>query len=187
MFTYGVGNQFIMTGYTEDRSFINKLENLILYDMVSTGKRHMAQLHTYLDVLNCSMTKNIYTTEMITTSGILAAGPVKIEDKVKAAVKTFTATTGGIIEFSESMTTSDAGFIIELILTKDLDPVLVQATSISAIDGTGLSTGFTKLLISGLEANKEYRIQLYPRGITRNKSEYLNWFEASDITAVTTN
>lgn len=141
----------------------------------------------YLDVLNSNLTKNKFAVELTTAAGILASGPVAIPDKVKAVVKAFTATTGGIIiEFSEMMTTEVQRFAEELALFKLSDPVFIDAASIFAIDGGDLATGFKKLLISGLEANKDYTIQLIPRGITRDKSEYQNWFVKSDERAVTT-
>ena len=63
---------------------------------------------------------------------------------------------------------------------------MVPVSSISAINGTGLSIGFTKLLISSLESKAEYRIQLYPKGFTQDTSEYLNWFTTTDEILVTT-
>jgi hypothetical protein len=140
----------------------------------------------YLHVLNSSMTKDVYDAELTVKSGILASGPAPVLDNVRAKVKSFTATAGGIIiEFSELMTTIAENFALELELVKDTNAVLIQATSISAINGGSLAAGFTKLLISGLESGKEYRIQLHPMGVTRDKSEYHNWFETSEVKYLT--
>jgi hypothetical protein len=156
--------------------------------VVATLDRDMPTdfVNIYLHVLNSSLTKDVYGAELTTKLGILASGSVPVPDNVRAKVRSFTATAGGIIiEFSELMTTTAENFALELELVKDTDAVIVQATSISAINGGSLAAGFTKLLISGLESGKEYRIQLYSIGFTRDKSEYHNCFETSEVKYVT--
>jgi chitodextrinase len=163
-------------------TFLNgKKINLTLTKSLSTDFNGV-----YLDVADCSEIKSAFNVQMSTAGGILASGPIAVPDNVKATVKSTTATIGGIIiEFSEAMTTSAADFAAqELVLTKDGNIITVTATSVSAVEGD-FTAGFTKLKISGLESRKDYNIQLMPKGITRDKSEYFNWFKATDLTAVT--
>lgn len=140
----------------------------------------------YLSTVNASKTKNAYGTAVTTTSG------VSINDKIKPEIKGFTATNGGIIiEFSEIVRTTEANFINDLMLKKGSDPVTtITPGSIMYTnkDGNAANTlvaaNATKYItIFNLEANKEYKISLYPRiltGTTYNTADvYGNRFVAT--------
>jgi hypothetical protein len=145
----------------------------------------------YLDTLRSDLTKNTYGEAMTTASGI------QVVDKVKATVKGFSATNGGIIiEFSEAMTaTSDAYFAAqELSLYKGSDPVAVTPSSITFTDKDGIATvvmgpgatTYKYVKIMGLENNKEYKIQLTPKGQLTDAATNKNWFVKSEEKTVTT-
>ena len=136
----------------------------------------------YLDTLRADLTKNSYGDAMTTVSGLL------INDKVKATVKGFTATNGGIvIEFSEAVNTTQPNFVAELSLFKGSDPVTPTAGSIyfvaSKDSKTPIAAPSKFLLIDQLIANTEYKIQLIPKGFTLDVAG--NWFVKSDEKAVT--
>jgi hypothetical protein len=145
----------------------------------------------YLDILDKTKTKNYFDIEMTSGTGLILTKPVALVDRIKATVKDITATAGGIIiEFSELVTTTDSNFVDqELYLTQGSDVITVNATSVSAITaGESFTTGFKKLMITGLTANKEYLITLTPHGVTRDVSPlYHNWFVKPDGKYVTVN
>ena len=148
----------------------------------------------YFDVIDSSKTKNFYGDNLNTSAGILANGPCAIRDKVKPIVKSFTATTAGIIiEFSEVVTTTASDFIIsELNLMMGTDFVTVNPASVAYTDRDGVLSRpldcpageRTKYLkIMGLSSSKEYTVQLCPKGITTDLNG--NWFVKSDIRRLT--
>jgi hypothetical protein len=137
----------------------------------------------FLDYLSSGRTKNAYGDEMTTSGGIKS-----VYDKVKANVKGFTATSGGIIiEFSEVVNTTGPNFLAELNLTQNGDTIIPTPGTIkyvankdSKVDA-GSATKY--LLIDQLIPNKEYKIMLVPKGQTTDANG--NWFVKSEEKAVT--
>ncbi len=144
----------------------SKINNKLYANIETSDNRVLTSLDgMYLHVRDSSLAKNVYGEEMTTSVGPFAGGPITVPDKAKAK-ESITATTGGIIiEFSESVTTTASGFLSELFITRDGSKVAINPSSVSAIDGD-LSTGFTKLLVSGLESGTTYKTQIFSIGST---------------------
>jgi hypothetical protein len=159
---YGESTTSAAAAYISSGVIDSKNNKKLKVRIASVDNRVLTNLDgMYMHVLDNSLVKDIYGQEMTTSAGVFTGGPTTVEDKARP-YESIKATTGGIIiEFSEPVTTTAEGFLSELLIVNwDNSRVTVSPSSISAIDGD-LSTGFTKLLVSGLDSGTYYKVYIY--------------------------